>query len=161
MCVKNVIIRKYFSDFHASSIVRGRFSISSQRNYRYLTKQTLQIARPYLRELTGRRMSVGYHFCLSIGLPCVCDPDISRAARKPERHKCRYFTQSDFLKGDTRYEELAITLGMSRSCHSYLPSCLARRGFFHFWRRAENLSGIESKAEQTSANEFTNLQNTY
>lgn len=36
-----------------------------------------------------------------------------------EKHKCRYFTRSDFLKG-TRYEELATTFGSGISRHSYL-----------------------------------------
>jgi len=72
-------------------------------------------------------MSLGYHFCLSIKLPRVYDPDTSRVARRLERHKYRYFTRSDFLKG-TRYEELAtFGFGISRP---YLSSCLARRDFF-------------------------------
>lgn len=77
------------------------------KNDQYLTKQTLQIARPYLRELTGQRMSLGYHFCLSIGLLRVCDPDISKETR--ETQVPSYFMQSDFFKG-TKYEELT-TLG--------------------------------------------------
>jgi len=108
---------------------------------------------PYLRELTRRRMCLDYHFCLSIGLPRVCDPDISRVARRPERHKYRYFTRSDFLKG-TRYEELTTTTtfgsDISRACLPSFMCCVLH--FFHFWRIG-NLSGIEfrPRAEQIRA----------
>lgn len=78
-----------------------------------MTKWTSQIARPYLRELTSRRMS---HLPFSSAVRAVgrareraSDPDISCAKRSAkERHqRPRYFTRSDRLKG-ARYEELAL-----------------------------------------------------